>query len=217
MTPIPGMRVYSRETSCPKRNVQAAPPPQSATIGWILVQVIFHLDWEPRGSHVMMRATIALVRRRRERGASVRFLRQVDYVGSAPRNTCFANALKVCNDSIGPDGPRYTVSLGWIVLRYSDETAVLQHAWNIDVTTGRHFDVTELADGNNSGAQYVEDPELRIALNATFELTPVFVGRSFLFRDNNFYEIASNQGSGATRPFEELAWTDFSTPALLRR
>jgi hypothetical protein len=165
----------------------------------------------------MMRATHALVRRRRDCGALVRFVRQVDYVGSAPPGNCFTNAHKVRRDGLGPEGPRFSVAHGWLILRYPGQTAVLQHAWNVDIATGRHFDITALAEGGNSDAQYVEDVELRIALNATLELVPVFAGRSFIFRDDVFYEVTVDPLRGRAEPPLETPWTDFSTAALLRR
>jgi len=165
----------------------------------------------------MMRATKALLGQRRSSGAPVRFLRHVDYVGNRPRNQCFANALQVCDDVVAPQGPTIALVHGWLLLRAPRQTAVIQHAWNVAVATGRHFDVTELAEGGNSGAQYVEDLALRMALNGTFELTPVLAGRSFLYRDDTFYEVAANSVPGADAVVDERPWTDFSTAALLRR
>ena len=165
----------------------------------------------------MMRATKALIQQRRNRGASVRFVRSVEYVGRSPRNACFANALKVFEDGLAPDGPRFSVAHGWLIIRYPHQTAVLQHAWNIEVATGRQFDVTELAEGTNLGAQYVEDVELRIALNATCEVFPLLVGRSFLFRDDKFYLVIPRFGPETAMSFDEILWTDFSTSGLLRR
>ena len=154
---------------------------------------------------------------RRRCGATVRLIGLVAYVGSALRNACFANAQAIARQAKAKGEPRYGVAHGWLILPYPRLTAVLQHAWNIDLETGRHFDVTELAEGENAGGEYLEDIALRLTRDAASGSVPVAVGRSFLYRDHKFYNATDvltgpSSGSDGVEP-----WTDFSTDAILRQ
>ena len=127
----------------------------------------------------------------------------VSYIGGGKLNDCYGNAHRLRESS-----DNYRIISGWCVMPYNkieDATQVIQHWWNIDITTRKHIDTSPV----EAGAEYVIDMDLYTYCFENDEKLSTHVATSLIYEDDRFKFLTQIDDK-----FKVTDFCDLSTEAL---